>query len=71
MLETQISQATVSWIWGSILQSIKLLRAGACYQVGTNSSLKIKVDPWMPNVSNFRILEEMQLPYHFLHIRDL
>lgn len=53
VLDAQRSQITFSWIWGSILQSIKLLRAGACYQIGAVSTLEIKRDPWIPSLSGY------------------
>lgn len=71
ILDAQRSQHTVSWIWGSILHSIKLLRAGACYQIGAASTLKIQGVPWLPDYATFRVPEDLPLPAHITRLRDL
>lgn len=71
VLDAQLSQTTVSWIWGSILHSIKLLRVGSCYQVGVGSNFKIKGVPWLPDYPKFRIPEDIHIPANIIHIKDL
>lgn len=70
MLDAQRSTTTVSWIWGSLLQTIKILRQGVCYQLCVSSSLRIKEDPWLPTRIDFRIPLDLVLPSHiFLDFR--
>lgn len=71
ILDVRQSQATVSWIWGSILNSIKLLRAGSCYQVGNLSSLRIKGTPWLSESLEFRIPADIHIPNNITQIKDL
>lgn len=60
----------VSWIWGSILQSTKLLQASICYQVGAQSDLRIKEVSWLPDYPEFRIPDDIQLPDNINQIKD-
>lgn len=71
MLDAQRSTTTVSWIWGSLLQTIKILRQGVCYQLCVSSSLRIKEDPWLPTRIDFRIPLDLVLPSHIFLVKDL
>lgn len=42
-----------------------------CFQVGVNSKLFIKKDPWLYKLDNFRIPYDLRLPAQFQQLKDL
>ncbi|KAL5557491.1 hypothetical protein UlMin_039727 [Ulmus minor] len=48
------AKAGDSPFWKSIIDSVSLLKEGACYLVGDGCSIDPWKDPWVPNAENFR-----------------
>lgn len=48
-----------SWIWSRIKGCKDSLDKGMCYKIGEGSSVSIKEDPWIPDLSNFKLPEDL------------
>lgn len=71
LLDVQGTEKAVSWVWGSIKQCLPFLRKGTCFQVATNSRIRIKEDPWLASSPEFRVPATVDIPPYLYFVRHL
>lgn len=60
-----------SWIWAGIVKCSDSLKKGLCITVGKNSLSHIRDDPWLPDMTNFVLPNEVSLNDQLFYVRDL
>lgn len=70
-LEVDISYTANSWLWGGIMKCNTIITRGACFQVGSQSLLKIQNTPWIGGLPSFKLPPELNLPPSYDRIKDL
>lgn len=70
-LDMTHAKLAASWVWDSVKHGHSLLRKGACFQIGRNSSVRIKEEPWIPKLETFRVPIDIPIPEELLFVRDL
>lgn len=60
-----------SWIWNGIKKCKASLDRGLCYRVGQNSLVKIRTDPWIPDLLQFKLPDDTYIPDEICRIGDL
>lgn len=54
-------QYSMFWIWAAISDTIGLVKQGLCDKIGVESRINVWMDPWIPTVDGFRILDEFKV----------
>lgn len=44
---------------------------GICFMIGRHSKVRIRDDPWIPDLSNFRLPKDVLIPAHLRYVSDL
>lgn len=60
-----------SWIWSGIKHCNFSLDNGLCYRVGQNSVIQVREDPWILDLPNFKLPNEVIIPDNIYRVKDL
>lgn len=67
----QCTSRSSSWIWKGIKSCKNSLDNDICFQVGQNSRIRVRENPWIPDTPLFRILAEVTISGNIHYVCDL
>lgn len=70
-MDFQRTARASSWIWSSIKGCKDSLDRGLCFKIGEGSLVSIKEDPWILDLPNIRLPEDLIVPDNLYRVRDL
>lgn len=70
-LDDSQNPARGSWIWNNILDCKSSLKNGICYWIGKDSVVRLKEDPWIPEIQGFKIPSDIHIPENLYYVREL